>query len=55
VVVDKDILLIASFVDGSGVENIEAATESVRKVMIDGVIYIIKGDKKYNVLGAEVK
>ncbi len=41
---------------GAGVDQIENANDKgARKVLIDGVIYIIKGDKKYNVLGAEVK
>ena len=39
----------------AGVENLQAESAEARKVMIDGVIYIIKGEKMYNVLGAEVK
>lgn len=56
VVVDHDITLIASFAQGSDVDQISGDnTQRARKVMIDGVIYIIKGDKMYNTLGAEVK
>lgn len=56
VVVDHDITLIASFAQGSDVDQISGDnTQRARKVMIDGVIYIIQGDKMYNTLGAEVK
>ena len=56
VVVDHDITLIASFAQGSDVDQISGDnTQRARKVMIDGVIYIIKGNKMYNTLGAEVK
>ena len=40
----------------TGVNDINAAKEvKARKVMENGQIYIIAGDKKYNVMGAEVK
>lgn len=40
----------------SGIDEINAAKEvKARKVMENGQIYIIAGDKKYNVMGAEVK
>ena len=43
---------------GDGIEEILAAqpaTSAVRKVMIDGQIYILRDGKAYNAQGAEVK
>ena len=40
----------------SGINDVNAAeTVKARKVIENGQIYIIAGDKKYNVMGAEVK
>ena len=39
-----------SAVENVGVENID-----VKKVVENGQVYIIKGDAKFNLLGAEVK
>lgn len=40
----------------SGISDVNAAqTVKARKVIENGQIYIIAGDKKYNVMGAEVK
>ena len=40
----------------SALENIKFdATEGIRKVVIDGSIYIIKGNAVYNVMGAQVR
>ena len=40
----------------SGVSDVNAAqTVKARKVIENGQVYIIAGDKKYNVMGAEVK
>ena len=40
----------------SGINDVNAAaTVKARKVIDNGQIYIIAGDKKYNVMGAEVK
>lgn len=40
---------------GVGVDNITEDKETVRKVVIDGMIYVIKDEKMYNLLGVEVK
>lgn len=37
-----------------GLNAVETATGDVRKVMRGGMLYIIKGDKPYNILGQEV-
>ena len=40
----------------SAITDVTAAKEvKVRKVIENGQIYIIAGDKKYNMMGAEVK
>jgi hypothetical protein len=38
-----------------GLVNINGQSSNVRKVMIDGVIYILRGDKTYTSDGVEVK
>jgi hypothetical protein len=55
IVVNGDETFTAEFTPTTGVDNLQAEGTEVRKVMIDGVIYIIKGEKMYNVLGVEVK
>ena len=45
-----------NFVDpGTGFENVETTEIGARKVIENGQVFIIKGDKKFNLLGAEVK
>jgi hypothetical protein len=39
----------------TAVENNTVETVDVKKVIENGQVYIIKGDAKFNVLGAEVK
>lgn len=47
---------ITAVASGSGVNDITATGEvKARKVIENGQVYIIAGDKKYNVMGAEVK
>ena len=56
IVVEGDANYIASFEKTTdGIDNFDADENNIRKVMIDGVIYIQKGDKLYNLLGAEVR
>ena len=38
-----------------GIEDVETDGLHSKKVIVDGVLYIIKGDKVFNALGAEVK
>jgi hypothetical protein len=47
-----DIVLVTD-AEPQGFENIDASTKSV-KVMKNGQLYILKGDKAYNVLGAQL-
>ncbi|MBQ7210810.1 MAG: leucine-rich repeat protein [Paludibacteraceae bacterium] len=56
IVVEGDANYIASFEKTTdGIDNFDAEENNIRKVMIDGIIYIQKGKKLYNMLGAEVK
>ena len=56
ITVTSNITLTAVFDIVEALINVEANEDmQVRKVMIDGQIYIIRGDKMYNILGAEVK
>lgn len=56
IVVKQDLTLTAEFKEiPSGFDNVEAETIKARKVMIDGTIYIIRGDKMYNILGTEIR
>lgn len=48
--------LCAQFrLQGTGINDIQNDRVQTKKIMRDGVIYIMRGDKVYNVLGAEVK
>ncbi|MBQ8100575.1 MAG: hypothetical protein IJ169_04730 [Paludibacteraceae bacterium] len=38
----------------NAIDDISGAREGVRKELRDGAVYIIRGDKRYNLLGAEV-
>ena len=38
-----------------GIEDIRVEDNQTRKVMMDGVLYILRGDKIYTIQGAEVK
>jgi hypothetical protein len=40
---------------GTGVENTLAPAVEAKKIIENGNIYVIKGDVKFNLLGAEVK
>lgn len=40
---------------GEGIDSVESSEVSVQKVLIDGQIYIIKGEKMYNMTGNRVK
>ena len=42
------------FSDEQGIENIQL-TEKARKVMVDGVVYIVRDGKMYNALGTQVR
>lgn len=42
------------FVGEEGIENIEL-TKDVKKVMVDGVMYIVRDNKMFNVQGAQVR
>lgn len=55
IVVNGDETFTAEFTPTTGVDNLQAEGKEVRKVMIDGVIYVIKDEKMYNLLGVEVK
>ena len=37
-----------------GVENVEL-TEKMQKVMVDGVVYIIRDNKLFNTLGTQIR
>ena len=51
----KDVAYKAEFkAKGEGIENI-VLTEKAQKVVVDGVLYIVRDGKLYNALGAEVK
>ncbi len=50
----KDVDVEVRATKGTGVENITAA-KNAQKVVENGVIYLIRDGKRYNVLGAEVK
>ena len=39
---------------GQGIENIEL-TEKAQKVIVDGVVYIVRDNKMFNIHGAQVR
>ena len=39
---------------GSSVEDIHVIRNKVQKVLIDGILYILRDGKTYNVMGVEV-
>lgn len=41
--------------EATGISEVQAQTGKPRKVLENGQIYIVVGDKKYNMMGAEVK
>ncbi|MBO4453891.1 MAG: hypothetical protein J5761_02425, partial [Paludibacteraceae bacterium] len=43
-----------TIIEGQGIENV-LLTEKAQKVMVDGVLYIIRDNKMYNVQGAQVR
>ena len=43
-----------TIIEGQGIENV-VLTEKAQKVMVDGVLYIIRDNKMYNVQGAQVR
>jgi hypothetical protein len=49
-----DIVLVGDFGPHQAVDNVDASAKTV-KVMKDGQLYILKGDKIYNALGVELK
>ena len=44
----------ARYIPGEGIEHI-VLTEKVQKVVVDGVIYIVRDNKMYNIHGAQVR
>ena len=44
----------ATHLYGQGIENVEL-TEKAQKVVVDGVIYIVRDGKMFNVQGAQVR
>lgn len=52
--VANDQVTVESYLEDA-LEDISGTREGVRKELRDGAVYIIRGDKRYNVLGAEVK
>ncbi len=54
-VMTEDIAVMAVFAaKGEGIENL-VLTEKVQKVVVDGVLYIVRDNKLYNAQGVEVK
>lgn len=55
---DGDIITIengqARYIPGEGIENI-VLTEKAQKVVVDGVIYIVRDNKLFNLQGAQVR
>ena len=49
-----DVVLVGDFGPDQAVDNIDASAKTV-KVMKDGQLYILKGDKIFNALGVELK
>jgi len=49
-----DVAYLAEFEEAQGIENI-VLTEKAKKVVVDGVIYIVRDGKLFNVTGAQVK
>ena len=56
ITLDYDLTLAASFhLIGEGVEDIYTKDTTPHKILIDGQIYILRGDKTYTLQGQEVK
>jgi len=54
-VMTEDVEIMAEFAEKSeGIENI-VLTEKAQKVLVDGVLYIVRDNKLFNVQGAQVK
>jgi len=52
----KNINITAMFCGkGQGIENIQVEGDQPQKIMMDGILYIVRDGKIYNALGAEVK
>ena len=52
---DLDIYALYEQNQSEGIEDIRVEDNQTRKVMMDGVLYILRGDKIYTIQGAEVK
>ena len=52
---DLDIYALYEQNQSEGIEDIRVEDNQTRKVMKDGVLYILRGDKIYTIQGAEVK
>ena len=56
IIIDRDIELTAYFREVSeGIEDIHIEGNLPQKIVVDGQIYILRGDKTYTVTGQEVK
>ena len=55
-IIDRDIELTAYFREASeGIEDIHIDSSIPHKIIIDGQVYILRGDKIYTLQGQEVK
>ena len=50
----RDVALMTEFAEAQGIEHI-VLTEKAKKVVVDGMVYIVRDGKLFNLTGAEVK
>jgi len=51
----EDVTVAANFTTATGVENIHGEKAQSTKVLRNGVIYILRGDKTYTIDGQQVR